>query len=159
MDVVPSSQRLTQRWRCSTRSPTFGSIRFVRRAARGAAPRQLGDASRQALAHLGHGGEDRLDQRAQDVERADLVRSCTADRGDRLGVQRRAVGRDPLEDQATSLKGLVEAAEERLDVALTRVAAEDLVAKPLERPVVDDREDAERAIIQLGGGDGAREVG
>ena len=53
----------------------------------------------------------------------------------------------------------MEAADERLEVALSRVAAEDLVAKPLERPVVDDREDAERAIIQLGGGDGAREVG
>ena len=72
----------------------------------GAAPRQLGDAPRQALAHLGHGGEDRLDH-AQDVEHADLVRSFTEDCDDRLGVQRRAVGRDPLEDQATCLRRLV----------------------------------------------------
>ena len=65
-------------------------------------------------------------------------------------------GRTTVENQ---LKGLMEAAEERLEVALSRVAAEDLVAQPLERPVVDDQEDTERAIIQLGGGDGAREVG
>ena len=38
------------------------------------------------------------------------------------------------------------------------VVVEDLVGEPLEGAVVDDREDAERAVIQLVGGDVAREV-
>jgi hypothetical protein len=49
----------------------------------------------------------------------------------------------------------VEAAKERLDVAVGRVVVEDLIDEPLEGAVVDDREDAERAVIQLVGGDEA----
>ena len=87
------------------------------------------------------------------------MRHLTEDRGDRLGIQRRAVGRDPLEGQSARLQGGMEAAEERLDVLVGRVVVEDLVDEPLEGAVVDDREDAERAVIQLVGGDIAREVG
>ena len=50
----------------------------------------------------------------------------------------------------------MEAAEERFDVALGRVVAEDLVGEPLEGAIGDDREDAERAVIQLVGSDEAQ---
>jgi hypothetical protein len=53
----------------------------------------------------------------------------------------------------------VEAAEERLDVVVGRIAVQDVAGEPLEGAVVDDRQDAERAVIQLVGGDEAREVG
>ena len=82
----------------------------------GTAPPQLGSRGRQALAQLGHGTEDRLGDFLEDVEGAKLMRHFTEDRGDRLGIQRRAVGRDPLEGQAARLQGSVESAEEGLDV-------------------------------------------
>jgi len=43
-----------------------------------------------------------------------------------------------MEDQAASLQGRVEAAEERLNVAVGRVVVEDLIDEPPEGPVVDD---------------------
>jgi hypothetical protein len=69
------------------------------------------------------------------------------DGGDRLRIQRRAVGGDPLEDQAARVQGGLEATEERLDVFVGGVVAEDLVGEPLEGAVIDDRQDAEGAVI------------
>ena len=66
----------------------------------GPAPRQLGGSGGQPLALLGEGREDRLGHFAEDVEGTELVRDFTEDRGDRLGIQRRTVGRDPLEGQS-----------------------------------------------------------
>ena len=86
------------------------------------------------------------------------MRHLAEDLGDQLGIQRRAVGRDPLEGQSPCRRGGLEAAEERLDVDVGRVVVEDLIEQPLEGPVVDDREDAKRAVIELVGGDVAREV-
>jgi hypothetical protein len=124
----------------------------------GTAPRQLGGLGGQAFPQLGHGTEDRLGEFLEDVECAELMRHLAEDRGDRLGIERRAVGGDPLEDQAPHRQGGLEAAEERLDVHVGRVVVEDLSDEPLEGAVVDDREDAERPVIQLVGGDVAREV-
>ena len=135
---------------------TGGALRGLRGET---APPQLGGVGRQALAQLGHGGADRLGYIAKDVERTKLMGPIAEDRGDRLGVQRRAVGGDPLEDQAARLQVGLGAVEERLDVFVGRVVAEDLVGEPLEGTIVDDRQDAERAVRQLVGGDEAREVG
>ena len=129
-----------------------------RRLRAGTATRQLGSTRRQILAELGHRAEDRLGHFLEDVEGAELMRHLTEDRGDRLGIQRRAVGRDPLEGQSPCRQARLEAAEERLDIDVGRVVVENLIEEPLEGAVVDDREDAERAVIQLVGGDVAREV-
>ena len=75
------------------------------------------------------------------------MRDLAEDRGDRLGIQRRAIGRDPTDGQPAGLEGGPESAEERRDVRVGRVVVEDLVGEPLEGAVVDDREDAERAVI------------
>ena len=123
------------------------------------APRQLRCRGGQPLALLCHGREDRLGQFAKDMEGADLMRDLAEDLGDRLGIQRRAVGRNPTDGQPAGIEGLMEAAEERRDVLVGRVVVEDLVGQPLEGAVVDDREDAERPVIQLVYGEIAREVG
>ena len=49
--------------------------------------------------------------------------------------------------------------EECRDVDLGRVAVQDVVGQPFEGVVIDDRQDTERAVIQLVSGDIAREVG
>ena len=74
---------------------------------------------------------------------SDLMRHGTEDCGDRFGVQRRAVGRDPLDGQLACLEGLAEAAEEWLDVDLGRVAVQDVLGQPFEGAVIDDRQDTE----------------
>ena len=124
----------------------------------GTAPRQFGGAGRQILAQFGHGAQGRLGHVTKDVKHAELMGHFAEDRGDRLGVQRRAVGGDPFEDQATRLEGGLEAAEERLNVAVGRGVVEDLIGGPLEGAIVDDRKDANRAVIQFVSGDEAREV-
>ncbi len=123
------------------------------------APRQLRRRGGQPLALLGHGREDRLGHFAKDMEGTELMRDLAEDRGDRLGIQRRAVGRDPRDGQPAGREGGLEPAEEGRDVRVVGVVIEDLVGEPLEGAVVNDRQDAERPVIQLVDGDEAREVG
>ena len=140
------------------RDPLLVAGGLLCRLRAGTATRQLGGARRQVLAELGHRAEDRLGHFLEDVEGAELMRHLTEDRGDRLGIQRRAVGRDPLEGQPPCRQAGLKTAKERLDIDVGRVVVENLIEQPLEGAVVDDREDAERAVIQLVGGDVAREV-
>ena len=122
------------------------------------AARQLGGDAGQILAEFGGGGEDRLGHFFEDMEGAKLMKRRTEDHGDRLGIQRRSIGRDPLEDQASRLQGLVEAAEERLDVLVGRVVVQDPVGEPLEGAVIDARQDAERSVMKFVGCDVTEEV-
>ena len=119
---------------------------------------QLGGTGLQVLAELGYGGEDRLGHVAEDVERAELMWHVAEDRDNRIGVQRRAVGRDPLETQPARFQRGAEATEECHDVGAGGVVVEDLEGKTLEGAVVDNREDAEWTVIQLVSRDVAREV-
>ena len=121
--------------------------------------RQLRRGGGQPLAFLGHRREDRLGHLTEDVELADLVRDRAEDRGDRLGIQRRTVGRDSLEGQTAGGERLMEVAEQRHDVLVGRVVVENVVGEPFEGAIVDDREDAEGSVIQLVDGKEAREVG
>jgi hypothetical protein len=52
----------------------------------------------------------------------------------------------------------MEAAEERLDVLGGGVVVQDLEGEPLEGVVIDDRQDAERSVIELVGCEVTREV-
>src|ERR1700722_3713105 len=97
-------------------------------------------------------GELRL-QRRQDVEPADLMLHGAEDLRNRLRIKLRAIGGDPAKGQPPAVQGRPEAAEEPPDIPVSRVVVEDLVAQPLEGAVIDDRQDAERAVIQLIGGD------
>ena len=76
--------------------PLLSSGGLLRGLRNGTAARQLGGAGGQILAEFGDGGEDRLGHLFEDMEGAKLMRHFTEDGGDRLGIQGRAVGRDPL---------------------------------------------------------------
>jgi hypothetical protein len=102
---------------------------------------------RQALADLSHGAEDRLVQFRQDVEPANLMLHGAEDLRDRLRIELRAIGGDPAKGQPAAGQGRPEAAEEPPDIPASRVVVEDLVAQPLEAAVIDDRQDAEGAVV------------
>ncbi len=130
------------------RHPTPGRLVGTRPA-----PQQLRRRGGQALALLRHRREDRLGDLAQDVEGANLMGDLAEDLGDRLGILRRAVGRDPGDGQRAGVEGGAEPAEQGRDVRVGRVVVEDLVGEPLEGTVIDDRKDAKRPVIQFVGGD------
>ena len=92
-------------------------------------------------------------QLRQDVEATNLVLHLAESRGNRLRIQLRTVGGNPLEARPAVGQGGLEPLEERLDILVSRVVVEHLVAQPLEGAVIDDRQDAEGAIVQLVGGD------
>src|SRR5512135_3496351 len=112
----------------------------------------------QVLADLSDGAEDGLVPLRQDVEATDLMLHRAKDRGNRLRIQVRTVGGDPAEDQPAAGQGRLEPPEERPDIPVSRRVVEDLVAQPLEGAVVDDRANAERAVVQLVSGDVPREA-
>jgi hypothetical protein len=125
----------------------------------GTTPGKLGGTGRQAPPLLGHRREDRLGQFPEDVESADLMGHIAEDGEDRLGIEVRAVGGDSADGQPSGLQGPLEPAEERLDIGLGGIVVEDLVGQAFEGAIVDDRQDAEGSVIQLVGGDEAREIG
>ena len=104
---------------------------------------------RQVLADLSDGAEDGLVQLGQDVEATNLVLDRAQDLGTGLRIQIRTVGGDPVEGQPAARQGPLEPPEERPDIPVSRVVVENLVAQPLERAVVDDRQDTEGAVVQL----------
>ena len=112
----------------------------------------------QVFAHLGHGPQDRLGQFFDDVEFADLVGHVAEHRPQRLGIQGRAIGGDAVQRQAAQPQGHPEAVEERRDVLVIGIVIEHLVQEPFEGAVVDDGQDAKRAVVQLVDRDVAREV-
>ncbi len=85
--------------------------------------------------------------RSDGVEPADLMLHGAEDLGNRLRIEFRAVGGDPAKGQPSAGQGRPEAAEEPPDVPVSRVVVEDLVAQPLEGAVIDDRPDAEGAVV------------
>src|ERR1051326_6222397 len=87
------------------------------------------------------------------MEPTNLVRHRAENRGNRLRIQFRTVGGDPPEAQPAARQGGLEPLEERLDVLVSWVVVEDLVAQPLEGAVIDDRQHAEGTIVQLVSGD------
>src|SRR6516165_2666079 len=138
---VPASPGLPLRLQCA--GPPARELRLLRG---------------QVLADRSDGMEDGLVQLGQDVEATNLVLDRAEDLGNRLRIQLRTVGGDPLEAQPAARQGGLEPPEERSDIPVSRVVVEDLVAQPLEGAVVNDREDAEGAVVQLVRGDVPRET-
>src|SRR4051812_46801793 len=107
----------------------------------------------QALADPSDGAEDGLVQFRQNVEATDLMLHRAEDLENRLRIQLGTIGGDPAKGQPAAGQGRPESSEEGPDIPVSRVVVEDLVAQPPEDPVVDDRQDAERAVVQLISGD------
>src|SRR5207237_10817774 len=112
----------------------------------------------EVLEGRGDSVEDGLVPLGQDVEATNLVLDRAEDLGNGLRIQLRTVRGDPTEGQPAASQGSLEPPEERPDIPVSRVVVEDLVAQPLEGTVVDDRQDAEGAVVQLVSGDGSGEV-
>ena len=109
--------------------------------------RQLRLLRGQVLADPSDGAEDGLVQLRQDMEATDLMLHGSEDLGDRPWIQVRTVGGDSAEGQPPAGQGRPEAAEEPPDIPVSRGVVEDLVTEPPEGAVVDDRQDAEGAVI------------
>lgn len=117
-----------------------------------------GDPDADRFPYLCYCPQDRLGQVGDDVELANLMRDRSEDLQDRLGIESRTVSRDPKELQAAAIEDQLEATEERQDILVGWIMVENFVDNPLELPVVHDREHAERAVVELVGGDVAREL-
>src|SRR5215470_7876145 len=132
--------------------PASPGLPLRRRRARPPA-RELRLLRGQVLADRSDGVEDSLVQLGQDVEATHLVLDRAEDLGNRLRIQLRTVGGDPVKAQPAARQGGLESPEERLDIPVSRVVVKDLIAEPLEGAVVNDRQDAEGAVVQLVRGD------
>ena len=125
----------------------------------GSAARLLGNAVAEFLAGCGQGVQHRLGNFLDDVELTDLMGHIGPQLFQRLGIQLRAVGRDAPDGQATHVQSGLEVGQEAADVVLGRVVLQDAEGQADEGSVVDQREHAERAIVQLIDGDIAAEAG
>ena len=96
--------------------------------------------------------------RSDGVEPANLMGHAGEDLRQRGRIEARAVGGDARDLQAASVEVGLEIAEQGADVILSRVLLQDPVHQPGEGPVVDQGQDAERAVVQLIDGDVAAEV-
>jgi hypothetical protein len=129
------------------------------RSRRRSAPFGGGLLGRQLLADLGHGTQDRLRQFLDDVEFTDLVRNSGKHQAQRLGIERRGIGRDTLQRQVALLQDGLEATQEGDDVLVLGIVIEHLIQDAFEGAIVNERQDAERAIVQFVDGDVAGEIG
>ena len=125
----------------------------------GSAARLLGNAVAEFLAGCDQGVQHRLGNFLDDVELTDLMGHIGPQLFQRLGIQLRAVGRDAPDGQATHVQSGLEVGQEAADVVLGRVVLQDAEGQADEGSVVDQREHAERAIVQLIDGDIAAEAG
>ena len=71
--------------------------------------------------------EHRLVDFGEHMELAHLVPHARENLGDRLGIQRRTVRRDALQEESPRLQGGAESREELTDVGVRRVVVQDAV--------------------------------
>jgi hypothetical protein len=112
----------------------------------------------QLLADFGYRTQYRLRQFLQDVKLAELVWHIPENLRNRLGIQRRTVGRDALKRQSALVECRLKRAEETFDVGACGIVIQNLVADSPERVVVDDREDTKWAVVQFVGRDVSGEL-
>jgi hypothetical protein len=101
--------------------------------------------------------QNRLGNILEDVELTDLMGHVRPQLMERPGVQLRAVGSDTSDGQATRVQPGLEVRQEAADVVPGRVVFQDPEGQAEERSVVDQREHAERAVVQLIDGEIAAE--
>lgn len=118
----------------------------------------FGRRSRQRFAHLGQRFQNGFGEIRDGMKLAYLVRNLAKDFNDRSWIERRAVGRNSGEGERTGVQSRLEASEEPRDIFMSRVMVKHLVDQPPERVVINNGQNAERAVIQFVRGDIAREV-
>src|ERR671918_142756 len=120
--------------------------------------RYLGDVGTDRLAYLCDRPQDRLGQLRDDVELANLVRYIAKELGNRLWIKGRCVCCEAKKPQLTAFEDHLETLEELSNVVMCWVVVKYFVQDPLEAAIVHDREHPEGAVVQLIGGNVAREV-
>ena len=137
----------------------FAMLRHLAGCARGrtsAAEPRLGGC--QLFANPGHRTQYRFGQFLEDMKLAHLMWQIAENLGNWLWIQARTVGRDPLEFQTALFQQRLNPTEETLDVGVGGVVVENCIKDPPKGTVIDDRQHAERTIIQFIGCDVSREV-
>jgi hypothetical protein len=130
-------------------------LRFLRC---GTTAGELGDLSSEGFAYPGDGLEHRLRDLCDSVEFADLVWHVAEDLRDRAGGERRGVGRDTQYSQAAGVEGRLKGPEEAPDVRVGGVVVQHVIDEPLEPAVIHNGQHTEGPVVELVGGDVAREV-
>ena len=77
------------------------------------------------------------------------MRNVTKDLDNRFRVKSRAIGSDSTDSQPSDVKGELEATKEPRNVLVRRIVIEDVVDETPEVSVVNDRQDAERTVVQF----------
>jgi hypothetical protein len=99
---------------------------------------QLGLGLGQAIALFGYRFQDPLGKLLNDMEGTQLMGHVTKDHADRFGIERRAVGRDPLEFQVALRQGSLQTPKKGFDIVMIGIVIEDLIENPFVLPIVDD---------------------
>jgi len=103
----------------------------------------------QAVALFGYRFQDPLSELLDDMEGTQLMGHFTKDRADRFGIERRAIGRDPLEFQVALLQGGPQTPKKCFDIVMSGIVIEDLIEHPFVLPIVDGCEDTVWALIEF----------
>jgi len=78
-----------------------------------------------------------LGQFLEDMEGTNLMGNLTKDGADRLGIERRAIGGDALEEQVAIGQCRLEALEKGGDIVMGGNMIEDLIENPFVAAIVD----------------------
>ena len=114
---------------------------------------------RQVLTNFRDGPQYRFRQFLDHVKLTKLVRNLAKHLQNRLGIQGRPVGCDSLECQTALFESRLECAKKAFYVDMSGIVIEHFIGQPAKGAVVDDREHAERAIVQFVRSDVSRKVG
>src|SRR5882672_6614872 len=150
------NRRLTNKNRSRNTSLIFCCIALLFRAKRRASlswddgrPRpNLGlDLAKRAL--FRHRCQDPLRQFLEDMEGTKLMGHFSKNLADRFGIERRAIGRDPLEDKGAIRQRRLEAPQKDDDVVMLWIVIEDRREHPFVLPIVDGREHTGGPLIEF----------
>jgi len=125
----------------------------------GTASWQLGSLCGKLLAEACKYSQYRLGQFLEDVELADLVRELPKDLSYWLRIEGRGVGRDPAHNATVCGNRFPQPFQEATNVFVLRIMLKHLVQQAALTLAIDDRQDAEWAVIQLVCGHVAGEIG
>ena len=74
-----------------------------------------------------------------------LAKDCA----DRIGIESRAIGRDPLECQVARIESRLQTPKKRFDIPVTLIVIEHLIQHPLILPIVNSREHSIATLIEF----------
>src|SRR5215468_12224321 len=92
------------------------------------------------------------------MKRTDLMRDIPKHLREGGGIEGRAIGRDAAEGQVTCRQGRFEPPEKGPDILVGGIVIQDVIEEALVAAIIDGREYAEGAVIELIGGHIPRKI-